>query len=310
MVRRRILVLVAALAATLLVVTAAPAAAIPPLGPVVTVANAPAGCSIDSVNGDATIGGGSVIRGFFNFAGSGCDSDEIWFVGGFGTTWKVLLTPYRGTVLASDQLSGAFVLFSSSTGIYLGERSLGNGTYLSPPRQLSSTAPGAVAPTGAILAGGSNTWWAVWSEQVGPGGEFAQTELFQAKTYGNDLPRTQVTNNPDNDSMETTVGPGGHTYVAWLRDGQVFESDNRSGGFQHKAFVANGLSTDIGVSGGRTRVVWSEAGDGTVLAERLGSGGWTKGTVYPAASRMRPLVLGTTVLMASALRIYARTEIL
>jgi hypothetical protein len=141
MVRRRIVVLVAALAATLLVVTAAPAAAIPPLGPVVTVANAPAGCSIDSVNGDATIGGGSVIRGFFNFAGSGCDSDEIWFVGGFGTTWKVLLTPYRGTVLASDQLSGAFVLFSSSTGIYLGERSLGNGTYLSPPRQLSSTAP-------------------------------------------------------------------------------------------------------------------------------------------------------------------------
>jgi hypothetical protein len=368
MVRRRIVVLVAVLAATLLVVTAAPAAAIPPLGPVVTVANAPAGCSIDSVNGDATIGGGSVIRGFFNFAGSGCDSDEIWFVGGFGTTWKVLLTPYRGTVLASDQLSGAFVLFSSSTGIYLGERSLGNGTYLSPPRQLSSTAPGAVAPTGAILAGGSNTWWAVWSEQVGPGGEFAQTELFQAKTYGNDLPRTQVTNNPDNDrqpalafrpggggelvfvrdnafgdepthsylrlatasgttgawagsqfaavgintdpSIETTVGPGGHTYVAWLRDGQVFESDNRSGGFQHKAFVANGLSTDIGVSGGRTRVVWSEAGDGTVLAERLGSGGWTKGTVYPAASRMRPLVLGTTVLMASALRIYARTEIL
>ena len=111
-------------------------------------------------------------------------------------------------------------------------------------------------------------------------------------------------------SIETTIGPGGHTYVAWLRDGQVFESDDRSGSFQHKAFVANGLSTDIGVSGGRTRVVWSEAGDGTVLAERLGSGGWTKGTVYPAASRMRPLVLGTTVLMASALRIYARTEIL
>ena len=38
--------------------------------------------------------------------------------------------------------------------------------------------------------------------------------------------------------------------------------------------------------------------------------GWTKGTVYPTASRMRPLVLGTTVLMASATRIYARTEVL
>ena len=365
---RRSLLLVTALAAALLVAAAAPAAAIPPLGPIVTVAPAPSGCTIDSVNGDATIGGGSVIRGFFNFSGPGCDSDDIWFVGGFGTSWKVLLTPYRGEVLASDQYSGAFVLFSSSTGIYLGERSFGNGTYLDPPRQLSPTAPGAVRTDGDVLAGPSNTWWAVWTEQVGPGGEFAQTELFQAKTYSTDLARTQVTNNPDSDrqpalafrpggggelvfirdngdgnapthsylrlatasgvtgawagsqfaaigintdpSIVTTVGPGGHTYIAWLRDGQVFESDDRSGSFLHKAFVSQGLTTHIGVFEGRTKVVWSEEGDGTVLAERLGSGGWTKGTVYPTASRMRPLVLGRTVLMASASRIYARTEVL
>ena len=115
MVRRTVL-LIAALAAALVVVTAAPAGAIPPFGPIVTVASAPAGCTIDSVNGDATIGSGSVIRGFFNFAGSGCDSDQIWFAGGFGSTWKVQLTPYRGTVLASDTGSGAFVLFSASTG--------------------------------------------------------------------------------------------------------------------------------------------------------------------------------------------------
>ena len=96
--------------------------------------------------------------------------------------------------------------------------------------------------------------------------------------------------------------------MAWLRDGQVFESDDRSGSFQAKAFVSHGLSTGIAVSGGRTRVVWSEDGDGTVLAERLGSGGWTKGTVYPSASRLPPIVVGTTVLMASSHRIYARTE--
>jgi hypothetical protein len=365
MVRRTVLV-VAALAAALVVVSAAPAGAIPPFGPIVTVAGAPTGCTIASVNGDATIGSGSVTRGFFNFAGSGCDADQIWFAGGFGSTWKVQLTPYRGRVMASDQGSGAFVLFFASTGVYLGERSFGNGSYLTPPRRLSPTAPGAVAPTGTVLGGPSNTWWAVWSEQVGPGGEFAQTELFQAKTYGNDLARTQVTFNPDNDhrpalafrpggggelvfvrdnafgqepthsylrlatasgttgawagsqfatvgintdpSIETTSSTSGHTYVAWLRNGQVFESDDRSGGFQAKAFVAHGLSTGIAVSGGKTRVVWSEVGDGTVLAERLGSGGWTKGTVYPSASRMDPIVAGTTVLMASALRIYARTE--
>jgi hypothetical protein len=323
----------------------------------------PGGCTIDTMNGDATVSG-PVIRGFFNFAGPGCDPDDIWFAGGFGTTWKVQQTPYRGQVLASDQGSGAFVLFSASTGIYLGERSFGNGTYLNPPRQLSSTAPGAVPPQGAVLAGGSNSWWAVWSEQVGPG-EFAQTELFQAKTYGNDLARTRyhqprqrppagaglpsrrrrgagvrahnafgeepthsylrlatasgttgawagsqfatVGINTD-PSIETTVSSSGHTYVAWLRDGQVFESDDRSGSFQAKAFVSHGLSTGIAVSGGRTRVVWSEDGDGTVLAERLGSGGWTKGTVYPSASRLPPIVVGTTVLMASSHRIYARTE--
>jgi hypothetical protein len=366
---RRSVLLVVALAAALLLASAVPAGAIPPFGPVVTVAPAPGGCTIDGVTGDATSGNGGVIRGFFNFAGSGCDADEIWFVGGFGTTWTVEPTPYRGQVLASaqDSLHGAFVLFGASTGILLGERFVGNGAYAS-TEQLSATVPGAVPPQGALLAGPNNTWWAVWSEQVGPGGEFAQTELFQAKTYGNDLGRTRVTNNPDNDhqpalafkpggggelvfvrdnafgnepthsyirlatasgvtggwtgrqfaavgintdpSIFTTVSASGHTYIAWLRNGQVFESDDRSGSFQHRAFVSHGLSTDINVGGGRTRVVWSEDGDGTVLAERLGGGGWTKGTVYPAASRLDPIVLGTKVLMASALRIYARTEIL
>ena len=124
--------------------------------------------------GDATVASGQVTRGFFNFAGSGCDSDAIWFAGGFGTSWKVQRTPYRGQVMASDQGSGAFVLFAASSGIFLGERSFGNGTYLTPPRQLSTTTPGAVPPQGTVLAGGSNTWWAVWSEQVGPGGEFAR----------------------------------------------------------------------------------------------------------------------------------------
>ena len=112
---RRTVLLVAVLAAALLVATAAPAGAIPPFGPIVTVANAPGGCTIDTVNGDATVSG-PVIRGFFNFAGPGCNPDDIWFAGGFGTTWKVLQTPYRGQVLASDQGSGAFVLFSASTG--------------------------------------------------------------------------------------------------------------------------------------------------------------------------------------------------
>jgi hypothetical protein len=285
------------------------------------------------VNGDATVGSGSVIRGFFNFSGPGCDSDEIW-----GGSWPATSSPARSCC----------------------SRPAWASTWAS--------ARWATGPTCIPRASSPPSHPAVWTEQVGPGGEFAQTELFQAKTDSDDLARTQVTNNPDNDSqpplafrpggggelvfvrdngfgnepthsylrlatasgltgawagsqfaaigintgpsIDTTPGTTGHTYVAWLRNGQVFEADDRSGNFQHKAFVSNGLSTDIGVGGGRTRVVWSEEGDGTVLAERLGSGGWTKETVYPAASRMRPIVLGATVLMASATRIYARTEVL
>ncbi|HEV8423586.1 MAG TPA: hypothetical protein VGS14_00125 [Actinomycetes bacterium] len=368
---RRVVLLVAVLAATMLF-TAAPAGAVTPFGSIATVAPAPPGCTIDTANGDAAIStSGGVIRGFFNFVGPGCDADDIWFAGGFGTTWTVQLTPYSGQVLASDQgFDGALVLYASSSGIFLGERFIGNGSY-APTRQLSSTAPGAVSPQGDVLAGTNDTYWAVWTEQVGPGGEFAQTELFQAKTYGNDLSRTQVTNNPDNDSqpalafkpggggelafirddgfgnepthsnlrlatasgttgswvgrqfavigvntnpsIDTTPGTGGHTYLAWLRDGQVFESDDRSGSFLSRAFVSDALSTSIDVSGGETHVAWGQVDDGTVLAERLGSGGWTKATVYPAASRLDPIVLSVggkaTVLMASATRIYKRTQI-
>jgi hypothetical protein len=174
-----------------------------------------------------------------------------------------------------------------------------------------------------LLAGGHNTWWAVWSEQVGPGGEFAQTELFQAKTYGGALTRTRVTFNPDNDHQPALAfRPGGGGELAFVRDNgfgdepthsylRLATAPGTSGtwtGHQARAFVAHGRSTDVNVAGGRTRVVWSEQGDGTVLAERLGGGGWTKGTVYPAASRLRPIVLGTTVLMASARRIFARSE--
>jgi hypothetical protein len=229
---RRHLLLATTLAAALLVVTAMPAGAIPPFGPVVTVAPAPAGCTIDSANGDATDVSG-VIRGFFNFSGPGCDADDIWFVGGFGTTWKVLLTPYQGRVLASDQSGGAFVLFSASTGIYLGQRSLGNGTYLDPPRQLSPTAPGAVPPQGTVLAGPSNTWWAVWTEA-----------------------RTQVTSNPDNDSQPALAfRPGGGGELVFVRDDgfgnepthswlRLATASGNSGAWAGSQFATIGINTD------------------------------------------------------------------
>ena len=138
-------------------------------------------------------------------------------------------TPSRGEVLGSDQYSASYVLFSNSTGIHLGKRGFATGDYLTPARQLSSTVPEAVRPQSDVLAGPSHTWWAVWSEQVGAT-EFAQTELFQAKTY-----------------------------IAWTRNGQPFESDDRFDSFEHHAFDADAdVATAIDTSSGQVHVVWEE----------------------------------------------------
>jgi hypothetical protein len=368
--RARRALLVAVAAVTVLVVSAFPAGAVESFGSLQTVAEPPPGCTIGIANGDASIGSGG-IRGFVNFIGPGCAVDDIWYIASSGAAAKKELSPYRGQVLASSQNGfSAYVLFTNGSGVFLGRRLIGNGTF-GAVQQLSSTTPGAVQPQGDVIAGPFDTWWAVWTEQVGPGGEFAQTELFQAKTYGGTLGRTQVTNNPDNDSqpalafkpggggalafirdngfgnepthsnlrlaqasgstgvwagqqltavgintnpaIATTAGSGGHIYLAWLRGGQVFEADNLSGTFQHKAFVSNARSTSIDRSTGQTHVAWAQIGDGTVLAEKIGNGAWTKATVQASPSRLDPITVSesgrATVLMASSARIYKRTQL-
>jgi hypothetical protein len=368
---RPLLVLV--LAAAALAAGAAPAGAGTPFGPVVTVMPAPAGCAVDHVDGDAEVSPfNGVIRGFANFSGTGCDEEAIWFFGGSGSAWTFQQTPYQGRVLAAAEHSASYVLFSSSAGIHLGKRGIATGAYLTPARQLSTTVPGPVRPQGDVLAGPDHTWWAVWSEQVGAGSEFAQTELFQAKTYGTpDLPRTQVTDHPDNDhqpalafrpaggvelvfvrddafgggpthshvrlatapgdsgavtdrqlaavglnygpSIDATPGPGGHTYLAWIRDQRPQASDDRSGGFRARPFGGSSFTTDVDASGGEVHVAWPASGVGTVLAERGAGGTWTRATVSTVESRLNPLVVSrsgrATVLMASSTRIYARTQV-
>ena len=113
--------------------------------------------------------------------------------------------------------------------------------------------------------------------------------------------------------IDSTPGPGGHTYGAWIRNQQPFESDDRSGGFRARAFVGSSFTTKVDTSGGQVHIVWPESGAGTVLAERSAAGTWTKATVSTVESRLNPLVVSrsgrATVLMASATRIYARTQV-
>ncbi|MEO6703049.1 MAG: hypothetical protein ABI140_17815, partial [Jatrophihabitantaceae bacterium] len=46
--------------------------------------------------------------------------------------------------------------------------------------------------TASVVASNAQ-WWVVWSEQVGPGGEFAHTQLFQRHTLLGTAGRTQIT---------------------------------------------------------------------------------------------------------------------
>jgi hypothetical protein len=315
---------------------------------------------------------GGLTRGFVSFHGGTCAAlGSIWYFQGSGGTWTRAQSTLRGRVLgAADDGSSTFLLYQSSTGVWIAKRPHTGG--LVNVQRLSTATQGGGALTSWDLVAFTDQWWAVWTEQVGPGGEFAQTELFQAKTYGApDLPRTQVTNHPDNDhqpalafkpgggselvfvrddafgggptyshvrlatasgnsgvwagrqfaviglnygpSIDTTPGPGGHTYVAWIRNQQPFESDDRSGGFLPRAFVGSSFTTDVDASGGQVHVAWPESGAGTVLAERSAGGTWTKATVSTVESRLNPAVVSRsgrgTVLMASSTRVYARTQV-
>lgn len=75
-----------------------------------------------------------------------------------------------------------------------------------------------MTPTADIGAEGGK-WWAVWTEQVGPGGEFAPQQLFQAKTFGTAADRRQITfTGSDIDNTEPSISLDGNDAVlAWTR---------------------------------------------------------------------------------------------
>ena len=110
--------------------------------------------------------------------------------------------------------------FGSATGVGVTKRT--HGGAFPPTRVLSTAARNqAVTPTGDIGAEGGK-WWAVWTEQVGPGGEFAAQQLFQAKTYGTAANHQQITfTGADVDNTEPSISLDTRGAVmAWTRQFQ------------------------------------------------------------------------------------------
>jgi len=199
------------------------------------------GCNFAEASADAVpaASGANSSRGFASFGGDNCPrplwSGRLTYFAGAGPPWFTQVTPYYGRVLAaSNDSTGTWVLFSTASGIYLGKRTM-TGTFATPARLSTHGNGGAVLPSGDLVTEGGR-YWAVWTEQVGPGGEFAQTDIFQAKTIGvgqclsAPITRRQVTFLTRHDDSPTLVlvpaaaGASG-AHIAWSRnDGARGES--------------------------------------------------------------------------------------
>jgi hypothetical protein len=142
------------------------------------------GCDFETATADAVVTSGGLTRGFVSFHGGACaDVGLIFYFQGSGGTWTRAQSPLRGRVLAAaDDGSSTFLLYQSSSGVWVAKRPR-TGGLVNVQRVSTTPLGGAVFSTGDLVAF-TDQWWAVWTEQVGPGGEFAPSLLFQSKTIG------------------------------------------------------------------------------------------------------------------------------
>jgi hypothetical protein len=257
---------IAALAAAVLcasMVTTTPAAAVGPFGPAETVI---AGCT-DGV-GDAAIAADGTTRGFFNC--TGVSSGTIRFFRDTPSSAPAIeVSPYTGfvTTVAWDGQGATYVVFQTGGTLRIGKRVESTGAY-SPPTTLTITGANVVAFSADVVAA-NGQWWAVWSEQVGPGGEFAEIDLFQRHTLLGVQGRTRITTTTDSDDIEPTLAyAGGRVTMVWTRafapavpgpaDLRIAESTG--GAWLSRPFATLGNQNsdpDVTIYAGVTWVTWT-----------------------------------------------------
>jgi hypothetical protein len=271
---------IAVLVTAVLVMGVTPATAVAPFGPAEQLV---AGCGVGL--GDAVIASDGTTRGF---AECPADPDDpngpIWFFRDRpGQAPSQQQTPYTGFVLAAawDGVGATYLLYQQDTTLKIAKRVESSGAYSSP----TTLATGAAALffTGDVVAS-AGKWWAVWSEQTGPGGEFAQTELFQAHTLLGTQGRTRITTTASNvfDVEPTLAYASGRVSMVWSRWTNPFtgtgQSDlrrgsNTGGGWSTVLLTAAGnvnLAADMIVYAGVTYVTWER--DGRIVVTSNSSG--------------------------------------
>jgi hypothetical protein len=279
---RRLIRLAAVGAAALIVgaLGALPASAVGPFGPPQVLVP-----TCEGPGGDAAISSVGTVRGF-----AGCGAAEaIWFFRAEpGQPSVRQQSPYTGVVLAVawDGVSVTYVVYDTGSELRIGKRTeQGTGSFAQPTTL--SFGLGAT-PHRADVVANAGKWWAVWSEQVGPGGESAQRELFQRRTLLGTQPRTRITFTAANldDNFPTLSYYGGTVTLVWARatDFPDGPSDLRiarsTGGAWSSRSLATGgnQNTDpsLLVYAGVTYLAWER--DRHIVAADNASGAFTSHT--------------------------------
>lgn len=266
-------------------VAAVAGAAVRPFGPEVVAAGA---CGLGL--GEAATAPDGSFRGFAECGGSTDAPIRFFSRTAAGAENPSENSGFRGKVLGvTVDTTASYVLFRTVTTISIGKRT-NAGAYSS---RAVDTWTGVGSPAGDVIAQGGR-WFGVWSKQVGPGGEFADVELFQG---GSVEPFRRITNRPDVDDLEPTLAYSGTIPVlVWSRlqapampgPSDLWVAKYLNGAWQSRVFASLGThnsSPDIATAGGLTFVTWSRDGHIVVAGTARGPSSATRSS--PRAWRRR-----------------------
>jgi hypothetical protein len=262
----RRLLLVSSGVVAVLVAGMLPAAAMGGFGPsTIEVAGCPGPA------GDAAIASNGTVRGFVACTGNRY-SPIIFFEQFADGTHHAQAAPFSGRVLAVawDGADATYVVYEQNSRLLIGKRVEHNGSYL-PSTLLAG--PAGVVPFTADLVAWGNRWWAVWSEQVGPGGEFAHTQLFQRHTLLGMAGRARITITDQNvsDLQPSLTYYANRVTMAWTRitspglpgPSEIRLARNFGFGWQSNALTGvgpNNSQPDLIEYAGITYVTWNRNG--------------------------------------------------
>jgi hypothetical protein len=207
---------IALFATALLFLATMPAAAVGPFAPAEQVIG---GCT--AAFGDAAIATDGTTRGFANCTGPHRSGPIRFFRDAPGSAPVQERTPYTGVVhaVAWDGQDSAYVVLQRGTGLFIGKRVESSGAYSPLTTLTTSGGAGGGRQFEPDVVASNGRWWAVWGEQVGPGGADAQTELFQRHTLLGVQGRTRITTTAANigDGAPTLAYANGRMTMVWTR---------------------------------------------------------------------------------------------